>query len=53
MILEKYKGTLADGRALPVTANQYSNVYLKKLDSPKPYNPIALETKMTDATDDA
>jgi site-specific recombinase XerD len=29
--LEKYKGTLADGRALPVTTNQYSNVYLKKI----------------------
>jgi integrase len=31
LILEKYKGTLPDGRALPVTTNQYSNVYLKKI----------------------
>jgi site-specific recombinase XerD len=30
-ILEKYEGTLADGRLLPVTTNQYSNVYLKKV----------------------
>jgi site-specific recombinase XerD len=30
-ILEKYKNTLPDNRALPVTTNQYSNVYLKKI----------------------
>ncbi|GHV04019.1 transposase [Bacteroidia bacterium] len=30
-ILEKYKGTLQNGKALPVTTNQYSNVYLKKI----------------------
>jgi integrase len=27
-IMEKYEGTLPDGRLLPVTTNQYSNVYL-------------------------
>jgi site-specific recombinase XerD len=31
MILEKYKGTLPDSRALPVTTNQYSNIYLKQI----------------------
>jgi site-specific recombinase XerD len=31
MILEKYRGTFSDNRALPVTTNQYSNVYLKKI----------------------
>jgi site-specific recombinase XerD len=30
-ILEKYKDTLRNGKALPVTTNQYSNVYLKKI----------------------
>jgi site-specific recombinase XerD len=30
-ILEKYRNTLPDGRALPVTTNQYSNIYLKKI----------------------
>jgi site-specific recombinase XerD len=30
-ILEKYRGTLPDNRALPVTTNQYSNVFLKKI----------------------
>jgi site-specific recombinase XerD len=30
-ILKKYEGTLPDGRLLPVTTNQYSNVYLKKI----------------------
>jgi site-specific recombinase XerD len=30
-ILEKYRDTLPEGRALPVTTNQYSNVYLKKI----------------------
>jgi site-specific recombinase XerD len=30
-ILDKYKNTLADGRALPVTTNQYSNIYLKQI----------------------
>jgi hypothetical protein len=29
--MEKYEGTLPDGRLLPVTTNQYSNVYLKKI----------------------
>jgi site-specific recombinase XerD len=28
-ILEKYRNTMPDNRALPVTTNQYSNVYLK------------------------
>ena len=31
MILEKYRGTFLNKRALPVTTNQYSNVYLKKI----------------------
>jgi site-specific recombinase XerD len=31
MILEKYKGSLANGRLLPVTSNQHSNVYLKEI----------------------
>jgi site-specific recombinase XerD len=30
-ILEKYRNTLPDNRAFPVTTNQYSNVYLKKI----------------------
>jgi site-specific recombinase XerD len=30
-ILKKYEGTLPNGRSLPVTTNQYSNVYLKKI----------------------
>jgi site-specific recombinase XerD len=30
-ILEKYRNTLPDGRALPVTTNQYLNIYLKKI----------------------
>jgi site-specific recombinase XerD len=30
-ILEKYRNTLPNNRALPVTTNQYSNVYLKKI----------------------
>jgi site-specific recombinase XerD len=31
MILEKYKGSLPDGRLLPVTTNQNSNIYLKEI----------------------
>ena len=30
-ILKKYEGTLLNGRSLPVTTNQYSNIYLKKI----------------------
>ncbi|MDR1983280.1 MAG: site-specific integrase, partial [Prevotellaceae bacterium] len=30
-ILDKYKNTLQGGKALPVTTNQYSNIYLKKI----------------------
>ena len=30
-ILGKYKDTLQNGKALPVTTNQYSNIYLKKI----------------------
>jgi site-specific recombinase XerD len=30
-ILKKYEGTLPNGRSLPVTTNQYSNIYLKKI----------------------
>jgi site-specific recombinase XerD len=30
-ILKKYEGALPNGRLLPVTTNQYSNIYLKKI----------------------